>query len=667
MRPRRFLGSPLSGLGLILAALLAWLAPVPAHAQGTLFGRVNLYLTATPNRVPADGKTRARLRVDLRDDQGRPYADRTPVVLHTDFGELTTTGADRQATVNLESRGGVVSAYLLSSAPGLAMVTVTCLNSRIQGMVEFVTPGETGLVETRVVHVGGGWTGYALEQNLIEARDQAWVRFGRVRLEGADLLQLSVEQMLLRGGPGVLSLGERRLEGSDFYLDLPHKRGVLRRLSESGVERLTFDLTTLEPRAMDWEIPDDAFQRERNSSSNWILAREITVFSGEKLVFRRGGLYSEEKKVMSLPRIWIMALPGYTGAANNQVFGLSSSGDLAVRFPYFVHAGENTTNAIELQKGAPATSIAGQNAWGLGLTHEYRFGQTSGVVSINGLPRSEWGLGWRDSRTLWGGASAVFNLASPDHRSLYFDGSVYDYRPGYSLNLRAFYQRPTGFTDAYGLVSEWLTDPRSWGKGPHAPSYRLGTSVGAQKGGFLTGRGVQLVQELYASLDWRPLRLGSRTSLTPSLSNVFTWDTSPFHANNVRTELRLDHSFGEPADLSLTYSANHYSGEAPQRGWLQYLLSELRIYHGTKWMAAFSGELQLDSGDWYGLATWDYYLNQDWRVQLLGNWYRLGDTRYSDQYVFLGRRVFQNREIGVSWSRQTHEFSLELTGLATTF
>lgn len=630
-------------------------------------GRVFLSMTATPNRVPADGKTRSRLRVDLRKDDGTFLSDGAEVVLHTDFGYFTTTGADRQTTVSLLSRGGMVTAYMISDTAGTAIITVTASNSRLQGTVEFLRPGETSLAETRIVHLGGGWTGYAVDQQMVEARDQAWARAGSIRLEGADLLQLDVAQMILRGGPGVLTDGKRTLEASDFYLELTHKRGVLRRLGAEGVERLTFDLATLQPRAMDWEVPEDAFRRETASSSAWILAKGITVFSNEKIVFRGGGLYTEEKKVMSLPRIWIFALPGYSGASNTQIFGLSSNGGLAVNYPYFLSAGDTTTSSIALQRGAPATNIMGSDEWGLGLQHEYRVGQTSGVISLSGLPRAEWGAQWRDTRTLRGGADASFSVASPDHHSLYYDGSVYDFRPGYSMNLRSFYQKPIGVGSSWGAVGEWLTDPRPWGSGVRSPYYRLGASAGVQRGAGLGSTSPQFVQELYGSMDWRPIPLDRHTNLTPSFSNVFTWDTSPFHGNNLRGEVRLDRSFGEALDLNLRYSASHLSGDLLQTGWQQVVSTELRAYHGRQWMIYGTAEKHLDSSSWYSMVTWDYYLSRLWRLELMGNWYRQGELSYSDQSIFLARKVFQEREIGLSWSRQTGNLSLELVGLATVF
>ena len=698
MNHRRQLVTPLFRLAAGLLFCTGGVAlSLPAQAQISLMGRVVMQITATPNRVPADGKTRAHIRVDLRNQDGTPFADNTQAVLHTDFGFLTQTGADRVQTLPLFSRGGEVTADILSDTAGTAEITITCLNSRLTGTVDFLAPGETGLVDTKVVHVGGKWMGYAMDENMVEARDHASARFGRTSLQGCDLLQLDVEQMIVRGGPGVLTNGKTKLEGADFYLELPHKRGALRRIGANGVERITFDLGTLQPRKMDWVVPDDAFTRNTNSSGTWILAQEITVFSGDKIVFRKGGLYSETSKVLPLPPIWIYALPGYTGVSSTQVFGVSTDGGLAVNYPYFVAAGDCTTDAIALQKGASATTIIGTDEWGLGLEHEYRSGQTQGLISLAGLPHSDWGAQWNDTRTLAGGQTSSINLISPDHRSWYWDNSIYDYHSGYSVNYRDSFSLPEDGSDSWSGVVEWLTDSQPCGRARLSPFYRLGTSAGVQRGGLEGSDNPQFVQEYFSSLNWQPLKVDRHTSLTPTLTNVFTWDTSPFEGNNLNGQLRLDNSRTDKYDFDLMYSASYLSGDlaqtvvpaqsgtGPGTGTggtgtgttpvtvttntpLQQILStDLHIYHGKKWMLDVSGERDLDTSDWYALATWDYCLSSLWRAELMGNWYRQAGLSYSDREVYVGRSVWQGREVGLSWSAQTGHLSVELTGLATTF
>lgn len=653
-----------------LLILLLSLLPWPSLAQVSHFGTLLITASASPRRVTADGQTRSRLRITLRTVRGEAAPDNTLVVVHTDLGYLTTTGADRVTTVSLTSQGGFASVWMVSDVPGAAVVSINAADSRTETMVEFLPPGQAGIAETHIARVGGGWVAFATELNVVEARDKAWAHFGQTRLEGADALQIEVDRMILRGGPAKLTNGKQTLEADDFYLQLDSKRGAARRLTEAGVERITFDLYSLEPREMDWKIPEDAFVRQRQSSITWLKAREIQVFSHEKIVFRNASLWTENSRIMSLPPIWIMALPGYTGSSNSQIVGLNSVGGVAVRFPWFVSAGSTTTDAINIQKGASASSISARDDWALGLTHEYRSGGTSGTIEASGLPYDDWGIRWRDTRISESGLQTDADLSSPDHESLYLDTNLYDYRGGASLSLRSFYQRPVGFGEDYGATAEWLTDPARVARSP-VFYYRLGASLGVQTGGLGLGQPVpnraEIVGGVHANVDARPLRLGRNTTLTPGLSDRYFTDTRSMETNSLRGSLRLDHSFGPSADLSLYYSALHQSGDMSNPGWRQLLTMDSRVYNGRTWMAYASGSLDLTTGDWFTYATWDYYLSRSWRLQLLGTWYDFDNQPFDDQEIYVGAKVFQEREIGLSWSRQTNKLSLELTGLTTTF
>ena len=634
------------------------------------FGTLIIGATASPRRVSADGQTRSRLRITLRTARGEAAPDDTLVIVHTDLGYLTTTGSDRLTTVSLMSQGGFVAVWMVSDIPGTAVVSINAADSRTETMVDFLPPGQAGIAETHIVRVGGGWVAFATELNVVEARDQAWAQFGQTRLEGADALQVAVDRMVLRGGPGKLTNGTQTIEADDFYLQLDSKRGAARRLTSEGVERVTFDLYSLEPRQMDWQIPEDAFVRQRQSSITWIKAREIQVFSHEKIVFRGGSLWTEKSRIMTLPPIWIMALPGYTGSSNSQVVGLNSVGSVAVRFPWFVNAGPTTTDAINIQKGASASSVSARDDWAVGMTHEYRSGGTSGTIEASGLPYDDWGVRWRDTRISESGLQTDVDLSSPEHESLYFDSNLYDYRGGASLNLRSFYQRPVGFDANYGATADWLTDPSRLARSD-VFYYRLGASLGVQTGGLGLGQPVpnraEVVGGVHADVDARPIRLGRNTTITPGLSDRYFTDSRSMQTNALRGGLRLDHSFGPPADFSLYYSALYQSGDISNPGWRQLLTLDSRVYHGRTWMAYASGSLDLTTGDWFAYSSWDYFLSHTWRIELLGTWYNFDNQPFNDQEVYVGAKVFQEREIGVSWSRLTNRLSIELTGLTTTF
>jgi hypothetical protein len=329
--------------------------------------------------------------------------------------------------------------------------------------------------------------------------------------------------------------------------------------------------------------------------------------------------------------------------------------------------------------------VVARNDWSLGLSHEYRAGGTSGTLEASGFPYSDWGARWQDSRLASDGGESDLDLSSPDHQSLYLDHSYYNHEAGHSLDVRTFYQQPTGaVADAWGSTAEVLSDPQPIGRG-HRLDFRLGGSLGVQKGGLGlvpadAGRTLEIAG-LDGYLDFAPLKLGPRTTLTPAVSNTYNWDTSDVHTNALRGELRLDHSFGTPADFSLQMISQLSSGAFATTGWDNLIDLDARVYHGTTWMIFNSGSLDLTTQEWYDYATWDYYLNPTWRVELLGTWYSFApDTTasaeqtastaqqtLSDQEIYVGAKVYQDREIGLSWSRSTNRLSLELTGLTSTF
>ena len=238
---------------------------------------------------------------------------------------------------------------------------------------------------------------------------------------------------------------------------------------------------------------------------------------------------------------------------------------------------------------------------------------------------------------------------------------------GHSLDLRGYYQQPIGFTDTYGATAEWLTDPQRVGRS-RSLSYRVGTSVGVQKGLLADGSSnAQLVTGLYTYLDCAAARLGPRTYLTPSLSNIYSWSSPSYQNNTSRAELRLDHAFSSCANLSLSYAAQRTSGDLLTTGWDELVNLDAVYTSGQRWMLSGSASADLTDGGWYSYASWDYYLSPKWRLGLLGTWYQQQSETFNDQEVYVGTKIFQDREIGISWSRQTNRVSVALSGMMTSF
>ncbi|MHB8994170.1 MAG: Ig-like domain-containing protein [Armatimonadota bacterium] len=642
----------------VAAAIIIIACPSPVWCQTSRSGIYQIQLSATPSSVPADGQSQARLRVDIRDQSGRNVPDGTPFVAHTDLGLLSFSSVGRQASINGRTNGGFAVIFVTSSSPGSATITVQAADSRAVTYVDFLPEGELGAAQARTVEVSGGWVGYNLEMGMVEARDRARAKFGKLIIESGGVLQVDIAGMFLKAQDVVIRRGDVKLQGEDLYYDLATKRGVIRRFGEERLERVYFDSISLKPLESDFDIPEDAFQVCRKEADTWLVARSVSFFLREKIVLRNAALWIQEQKVFSFPPYWIIGLPGYSGETNSQALGMTSSGGLAFDFPFFYRVTDRATGAIKIQRGARASSVASRDGWSIAISEEYRDGAgTEGLVELGGLPRSDWGLQWRDARPVLKNGFSYLNFAMPDHRSVFTDVNVYDFRAGGRLSLRGYYDGPTDYDASYGLIGDWLMDPRPIGD--HNLSYRFGTSVGWQNFAGEDSNG--FTNEVYSELSLGTRTIGKRTDLQPSISNVYSWDTTGYSQNSLRGELRLNHRFSNTLNLGLDYSAEYRDGDASAPGLSQVLGLDLRASHGSKWYSYLTSTYEIDSGDTYAYWNFDYKIDRKWRWGLSGTLYDFSTSDYKDLEISLGR-MFGERQIDVTYSIDTGHISLSLGG-----
>lgn len=639
---------------------VALLCVAGAWCQTSRAGIYQLQLAATPSQVPADGKSQARLRVDFRDQQGHSVPDGTAFVAHTDLGMLSFSSVGRASSINGRTSGGFAILFLTSTTAGTATVTVQAADSRSVAYVDFLPEGEVASGGARVVDVTGGWVGYSMDLGMVEARDRAKVTFGKLTIEAGGVLQVDVEGMFLKAQDVVIRRGNAELRGEDLYYDFATKRGILRRFGEERVERVFFDSITLKPVESGWEVPDDAFKISKQESDTWLICRSTSFFLREKVVLRNASLWIQDQKVFSFPSYWIIGLPGYTGETNSQALGMTSSGGLAVDFPFFYRVTDKATGAVKIQRGARASSVNSRDGWSVAISEEYRNGMgTEGLVELGGLPRSDWGFQWQDSRPMFGNGCNYLNFAMPDHQSVYADTNAYRYASGGRFSFRGYFDRPLDYDSSYGVTGDFLQDPRPIGD--HNLTYRFGTSVGWRNFSELNGA-TGFTNELYSELSFGSRTMGKRTTLSPMLSNVYSWDTTGYSENSLRADLRLDHQFKPGLSLGFDYGAELQSGsDSSQSGLSQVVGLDLRASHGAKWSSYLSSTYQIEDAGLYSYLNFDYRLNQNWRWGISGTYYDYADSGYHDVELSLGR-LFGDREISLAYSTQSGHFSLNLGG-----
>ena len=650
---------------LVGVCALAGLASVSALAQGARVGRARIDLYATPARVPADGHSASRIRIEVRDTRNAFVPDSTELVVHTDVGLLSVMGAERRDTVSLHTQGGYAIVELVSDAVGTATVVAQVMDSRNQCSVDFVPPGQSTEPEGRVIDVKGGWVGYAPDMALIQARDRARITLGHLSIEVGDVAEIDTNALIIKAQSVIVRRDGAEIKGEDLYLDLNSRKLVIRRLATTGVERETYNLGTLTRAAQELEVPADAFRMSQKESDTWIVASGVSYFMGEKVCLRHAGLFIQGQKVFRFPPLWVVAMPGYTGASNSQVLGMSSSGGLAVDMPFFYRVTDSAAGAIKVQKGASSGSVIARQGWTLGLQEEYRTaGQREGTFAVEGLPQKDWGFNWRDTRPLFGESQAAFNVGMPDHRSLFADASIYRFDPSHRFNLRASASRPDGGYDpTYAVDADWLTNPRRISS---RVSYRVGTTIGVHHEPFIDTTSELLQQrtvfqnQLFGALDFVPWRLSGSTLLTPSLTNTNQWNTGGLRTNSLRGQLTLDQAFGCTTGASLSLAAEQPSGIAGRQGLQQLLTFDFHADRG-KWNTYWNASRDITNDTSYAMMSLDYFPKKLWRLGFTKSYYSFGDDSFNDLETTLARKI-GDREFGLTYSTATHKFWLQLGG-----
>jgi len=650
-----------SGLAMIgIGACL--LMSGPCTGQAPRFDGIRIELRPNPRVVPADGQTAATVRADLRNSANRPVPDGTRVVFRIEGGSLGAGGGERRSAVTATTTGGSATVWATSTTVGTATVVAEVLTGagRNQAQIYFTEEGAAPLQEARVVHVRGGWVGYAHELGFVEARTgergAAELSYGSVKITG-EVLQLGATDLIVRAIEATITVEGRSVSGRDLYYDLMSGQGVIRRLGEDGVERVCFDCYTMQEEPAEEDLPGSTFRLDQADTMTWSVAKSISVYPYKKIVLRNAAVYVDSDRLLKLPKYWIIAMPGYGGTTHSQMLSVNSDGEIGVDLPYVYSVTDTHTSSVKVQRGSSNGTIIARDDWSLAVEEAYEGDSARGVVTVAGLPREDWGFEWRDVRQLGQRSEVHVTAFSPDHKSAYLDTNMYRWADDHRVNLRAYWDRPQGVGDSYGASADWLTYNRPLGV--WSASYRVGTGIGAGHVGSDDG-GIVGEHQVYAALDFPRKRLGGRTTLRPSISNLFLWDTSGYRYESIRGELAMRQIISSEASMGLSYGAQYTTGDNA-RGYEHLLNLNASVYHGNRWQSSLMATYELQDADTYAYWLMDYYPDDKWRVGVGATYYDFGGEAYDDIELTLARR-FSGREVGLRWSRESGKLTLEMGG-----
>ncbi len=680
--------------------LLCGPAARPAHAAG----QAGVTLAAAPDVIYADGKSTTVITATVSDSGGHAAPDGTSVRFTTTLGTLTP---DTAATASGVARVSLTS----SSASGTAKVTAAAFGSGLQGAsanaasVEFTADRESLFdKDARWIRVDcPQYLIYSADGHMIEAQGRnrsAHLSYKALDIT-ADAMQVDLQTQTVLARNAVLQRGRHTLRVSEVRYDLLSASGYA--VLADDAEAVIVTGTNLEavqqpPDPGASPVLSDPYRFVDLSPSRVVVAaRAITADPNSQVQFRRATIYSDGKKLVSVP---YHVMPMNTDQIfGQQLVGIGSSG-LFVNVPFYYNVTTHSRGTVYLRNAAVSGASLGstistgttffggraRHGMALDLEQSYDFGRTgSGQLLVSGLTRSEWGAQWNHAQKLDDRTSSYFLVDYPAHRSLYASSNVSRQFQDFSLNVTASASRDPGnggYSAGSTTVNTYVqTNPRPLG---HSPvSYTA--DFGIQRGQLSehspeTGTIVTPVSTTSAALRLftAPLRLDKRTQLTDSVSvgQAYGGARHSF-APTVAASLGLSRSFRRSDTLSLNYTFSYdpllsQLGASPSGlNPLQALLQSTTQHRLTaSYFAAISPKLSLSLTGSYGLplsdrglfATTTYRINQDWGIGLAGSFERYLTDSYQDVEYSISRRLF-GRDLTFYYSTRTKKINFDFAGV----
>ena len=687
---------------LFLLLLLPALLPAPARAGG----QASVAVSATPDVIYADGKSTTVVTATVRDGSGKIAADGTSVRFTTTLGTLTP---DIAATVSGVARVSLTAA----SQEGKATVTAAAFGASADGssagaaQVEFTADRESLFdKDARWIRVDcPQYLIYSADTRIIEADGKsgsAHLSYKSVQID-ADGLQVDLQTQTVLAHGAIIRRGRHQVRVAELRYDLLTGSGSAILADQSASVLVTgADLET-SPQVVDpaqLPLQSNPYRFVDLSDSRVVVsARAITADPGDQVQFRRATIYSDGKKLVSLPyHVMPMNSDQIFG---QQLLGFGSQG-VFLNLPYYYNVTPHSKGTIYLRNAAVAGANVGgalstgntffgnhasQHGLALDLEQTYQMGRGGqGQFLVSGITRSEWGAQWSHTQRLDETTTGYLFVDYPSHRSLYASSNVSRQFNGFSFNLNASGSNDPG-EDGYSAQSLSMnayiqTNPRSLGRSginyTNDFAVQTGTLISQTPGASKTVTPINT-----RSIDMRfytnPLHLDKRTVATNSLTVGQAW--GGIHnqiAPTVSASLGLTRTFRQSDSLSLNYTyrydplltqiGTYASGLNPLSA-LILSPSQHRLtatYQTTpvkRVQMAFSGGYGLPLNDRSLFASATYRVSNDWGLGLATSFERYLDDRYSDVEYSVTRRVL-GRDLVFYYSNRTKKIRFDFAGAA---
>ena len=548
---------------------------------------------------------------------------------------------------------------------------------------------------------------YSADEKVVEAQGKngsAHLSYKALDVT-ADALQVDLQTQVLIAHGASLQRGRHVLRVAELRYDLVTGSGSAILAADgaqgnAGVLVTGYGLdTSPQPDAIgDSPLTVNPYRFVDLSDSHVIIAaRAITAAPGDQIQFRRASIYSDGKKLLSVP---YHVMPMNTDQLfGQQVMGFGSQG-LFLNVPFYYNVTPHSKGTIFLRNSAVnGTSLSSSITSGasffsqggarrglaLDLEQSYDLGRGgSGQFLVNGITRSEWGAQLTHTQRIDEATNGYLFVDYPAHRSLYASSNVSRQFSGFSLNFTASGTKDPGdagySASSYSFNTYLQTNPRSLGR----TGLSYAADFGVQQGSLTenspgTGQVVTPISTRTADLRLftAPFHPDKRTLITDSVTVGQAWSAdSGRMAPTVSASLGLTRTFRRSDSLSLNYTYRYdpllsqvgaYSSdlnplEALLRSSTQQRLTATYVTLPLPRLnVTFSGGYGLPLNDKNFFTTALYRVTPDWGVGLSATYEQYVLDSYRDVQYLVSRRIL-GRDLIFYYSTKSKKLSFDFAG-----
>lgn len=623
-----------------------------ASCEPQLFQPIRFLITATPQEIPANGKSTSIITVQV-DDPSIP--DGTEVRFISSMPDTTIEPSailrNRVARVTLRS----------GTTPGIAVVTAFFGVSRESVEVRLLPPQAAMSRNANLIIIRGDYLAYSPSDDFVTASGYSrFIHMGvTVECDVRMNVFLSRRILVAEGEAGknsvTITCGENKLSCDRLVLDYERQEGTVIQTTPQPRKLGIKWLTIIEDEEKMPRV--SAPEPDYNIDQTWIRAKEIVIYPGEKIVLRRAQLYTKGNKLISLP-IHVIPLSTYglrmsSRGFANQIVSYNSYGGLQIDFPLYFHADTKGTGALRLQYFGSHGFGVYRPGFTISLEENYVLGENSeGMLLFEALTRSERNIRWEHLHRF--AAGSMLRIGADYFRGkdlltrIDYIGQLGDF----DLGVEAFYNK-TSYGSSWNAQAMFQLPMRSIGKSSF--SYSVVGYLMLGSGRYSYGSFSQGIDfEIYAP----PYRLGKSTSLSirGGLSAFNSKDGFKLGRSAV---LSLNHQLGRFGMLSIGYNydsgSSFYGGRATNESLMLNFYGNI----GRSWSVALSASKSFSSDSVYGYLHIVRSLGEKWRLRLGCSYQGYSGMSTVDYDVSIARRL-GDLWVSLNWQKSRRKVFLEI-------